>query len=886
MRMKSTFRAVLLCTAMAVPASAQEGGEPYDSLTIPGSTTPVIGAVRLRGEVPRIDGVPDDAAWAQAPRAIEFTQFDPHPGEPATERTEARVLYGEDAIYVAFWAFDSAPDSVVGQLTRRDQPSYSDYVAVQIDSYFDRRTAFDFQINPEGVKSDVFRFDDTNEDPGWDAVWDGAAVRTADGWTAEFRIPYSQLRFREDAEQTWGINFIRRIARRQEMATWADVRRGNAQIVSAFGQLQGLEGIEPPRRLEITPYSVARVSRGPGDEANPFYRKNDTFGTVGADLKFGVTSDLTLNVTLNPDFGQVDADPAEVNLSAFESFFPERRPFFVEGANLFDLPVSQGDGNGFTESLFYSRRVGRAPQGFADAQGGYVDADDQTTILGAWKLSGKTAGGWSIGVMHAVTAEEQAEIAPAAGGRDESVIEPFTNYGVARVSRDFRGGRTAVGVISTVVSRDPETADALALRSSAYSGGVDFRHRFGGDDWNMGGWIVGSHARGSAQAIDLLQRAPQRWFQRPDADHVDYDPTRTSLSGWAANFDIGKISGGHWRFSTGAQARSPGFDLNDAGFLNETDYIAPYVYAGYDQSSPQGVFRRYRVNLNGWTSYSFGGERYNSGGNINANFQTSNFWTGNFGVNYQRAGLSNTLLRGGPIMQRENAVNGWAGFGTDQRKAVTGRMNVSGNHRGESGSWSLNLSPSVGWRPSGRTSLNVGAFVTRRMEDQQWVGRFGADLANADYLFGELDQTTVGLTARIDYAFTPNLSLQFYAQPFVSAGSYSDFKTVADPRGATIADRWTPVDAQRSGSTWSADLGADGDVEQWSSPDFNFRQFRSNTVLRWEYRPGSALFLVWAQGRDFFSTDGTFDGTSDFSGLFDTRPRNVFLVKFSWWMNP
>lgn len=852
----------------------------------PEGAPPVLTAIRLADDEPTLDGRIDDPAWARAPVADGFTQFSPDPGAAATERTEARVLYGADALWVAIRAFDRAADSIAAQLTRRDQDSYSDEVSVVVDSYFDRRTAFHFQVNALGVKTDIYRFDDTGEDAGWDAVWDVATSRDQEGWTAEFRIPYSQLRFRDAPEQTWGINFMRQLARHDETSVWAPTSRNEGAIVSRFGELRGLSNLAPPRRLEVTPYSLARLERAPGDQADPFYRSNDLFGTVGADLKYGITSDLTLNVTLNPDFGQVEADPAQVNLSAYETFLPERRPFFVEGANLFSFGLGVGDGDGAQESLFYSRRVGRAPQGSADPGDGWAETDESTTILGAWKLSGKTASGWSVGLLNAVTAEEQARVAPMVGDRFDQPVEPFTNYTVARVQKDFREGRSAVGAITTAVNRNGDIAEDIGLRSGAYTIGVDARHRFDDENWEVSGFVLGSHLRGSEEAIAALQRAPARLYHRPGADQLDYDPTRTSLSGVAATATVNKIAGGHWRFGTGVQARSPGFDANDAGYMRDADFASTFVYLGYDQSSPQGWFRRWRVNANAWNVvYWSSRARGATGGNINANAQFTNFWNAYAGINREGSGLSNGMLRGGPDFVREGRWNGWGGLNSDSRKAVGLNLNTFWHVVPESDGWGFGVSPSVRWRPSGRASINLGANWNRNVDDRQWVGRHG-DIDDPTYVLARLRQTTVGLTSRLDLALTPTLSLQFYAQPFAAAGRYEAFKRVADPRGETYADRVTLLDLERTGEGWSGDVDGDGLDDTLSSPDFNVRQFRSNAVLRWEYRPGSTLFVVWAQGRDAFDRDGTFQFTDDFDTLFDQHPRNVFMVKLSYWLSP
>jgi hypothetical protein len=876
---------------LTVPVAAQQGDPAAASSTSGGDSSrtsrivPALPAIRIQGEAPRIDGVLDDDAWKLAPVATDFLQLEPNEGEPATERTEVRVLYGDDALYVAFRAHDSSPDSIAAQLTRRDQNSYSDLVHVLIDSYFDRRTAFHFAVNPLGVKHDIYRFDDTEEDSSWDAVWEAATRMDEQGWTAEIRIPYSQLRFGNQDPQTWGINFGRGIARRNETSLWSPIRQSDAAVVSRSGELRDLRGLGSPRRVELRPFSMARLARAPGDAANPFHRPNDVFASAGLDLKYGLTNDLTLDVTMNPDFGQVEADPAQVNLTAFETFYPEQRPFFMEGSGIFRFGIGLGDGDMGSESLFYSRRIGRPPQGRPNPRGGYAESPDLTTILGAWKLSGKTQGGWSIGLLHAVTAEETARISTEDGADLLEPVEPLTNYGVARVQRDFREGRSAMGFISTATHRQNDVAHELRLRSGAYTGGFDARHRFGShDQFLVDGYLLGSHVRGSPEAMDLTQRAPSRYFQRPDAEHVDYDPTRTSMSGWAGNVGLFKMGGGYWRWGTVAVAKSPGFEANDLGYQREADLLVHAAFLGYNRHTPGKHFRRWNLNTNAWHGWSFGGEHLALGANLNGSFTLPSYWGGFAGVNREFSAFSNGALRGGPLLRREASTNGWFGVSSDERKAVRASWNNNWSKASESGSWSANSSLSVRWRPSGRASISAGPFFSRNVNDAQWVQRVQDQ--ESHYLFGHMDQKTLGLTGRMDLTFLPDLTLQLYAQPFVSAGAYSEFKQVADPRARTYRDRFAPVDAVLENGQYRADLSGNGVAETFRNPDFNVRQFRSTAVVRWEYRPGSILYLVWSQGRSHFLPDGRFQLGESLGDLFRQDSENVVMLKVSYWISP
>ncbi|MDE2876377.1 MAG: DUF5916 domain-containing protein [Gemmatimonadota bacterium] len=878
--------ALALTLALTLGAPGLTAGQDLDNTTetAPAGLSaprPTLQAHRLTTP-PTLDGLLTEPDWGAARIATSFTVFEPNEGATPAQRTEARVLFGDEAIYIGIRAFDTAPDSIVTRLARRDERAHSDWVDVVIDSYHDRRTAFRFGVNPAGVKVDAYMYDDTEEDDSWDAVWDVATHTDERGWTAEFRIPYSQLRFDGAAQQTWGINFARFIARHLEMSLWAPISRGDGALVSRFGDLEGLRDLSPPTRLEVMPYSVVRMERSPGTADDPFHDPHDYSSTVGADLKYGLTTDLTLDVAINPDFGQVEADPAQVNLTAFETFFPERRPFFVEGSGIFQFRFSEGDGDMAREGLFYSRRIGRPPQGRIHGAA-YRESPEGTRILGAMKLSGKTRSGWSLGLLHAVTGQEKGRLADRAGTVSEQVVEPAAQYGMARIGRDFREGRSAVGMISTWTRRAQGPATELALHQGAYTGGIDARHRFGGDRFIVTGYLLGSTVHGSKAAIARTQRAPARYYQRPDGDHTTYDPTRTSLSGWAGAATLAKISGGYWRFATGAMARSPGFDSNDLGFMREADFVVPFAWVGYQHFRPAGYFQNWSVGVDSWAPYSFGGEGYQKGFNLNGNFTLNNFWGGFAGVMRRSTGLSYAALRGGPMLRQDPSWGGWFGFWSDSRKQL--RLEVQNNWQlnPAKDSWSYGSRASMRWRPSSRATLSAGPFVNRREEDLQWVGRF--DIPSPEYIFAELGQTTAGLTTRVDWTFSPTLSLQAYAEPFVSAGDYGNLRRITDPRAAAYADRFDHVEAVAGDDgTINIDVDGDGTPETFPNPDFNFKQFRSNVVLRWEYRPGSVLFAVWSQGRDHFAQTGEFSMGDDLGALFRQPGEDVLMVKLNYWV--
>jgi hypothetical protein len=868
------FASIPLAITAAVPLAAQMADPPR-----------ILDAARA-AEAPVLDGRLDDAAWSAAPVAEGFVQARPTPGAAATERTEVRVAYDDRAVYVAARMHDAHADSVVGRLARRDADVYSDWFTVSIDSYHDRRTAFVFAVNPRGVKRDATLTGDDTGDDGWDAVWDAAVRADSGGWTAEIRIPLSQLRFRTQRDAVeWGIQFERRIARRDEVSHWAPSPPDGAGIVSRFGTLAGLRGLRAPRRLEVQPYTSARLTRAPGDAADPYHQPNEWLGSAGADVRYGVTGDLMLTATLNPDFGQVEADPSEVNLGAFESYFTEKRPFFTEGADIF--------ATGYPE-LFYSRRIGRAPQG-SPPNADFADVPEATTILGAMKLTGRT-GGWTVGVLDAVTADERARWTSAAG-RGSARVEPLANYAVGRVARDFRGGRSGVGGIFTATHRrlDDGFDD---LRSSAYAGGIDGRHRWGNHE--ISGALLGSWINGSDTAIALVQRDAGHAFHRPDADHLTYDPTRTSLGGYAAHVSIDRISGGNWRWELYGHAFSPGFEVNDLGYHFGADELRQYASVNYVQHRAGRRLRSWNAGVAASSDWTFGGERKDASVTASWDAQLLNHWSlGVWGMRHA-GGLSPDALRGGPALVWPARRMVSAYLRTDPRRAV--RIGVRGfwEAEDETGTHSLSLGPSLDVRPSQRMDVSLSPSLAWNTATWQYVGR-RADAHAADvdrWVVGRMRQTTASLTLRMDYAFTPELSLQLYASPFVSAGDFDDFREVDDPRAADFGARFRPfggelrecVDADggvfygvRPASAGCATDGA-AFAYRFADPDFTVSELRSNAVLRWEYRPGSTLFVVWSSGRGTFDRDGRMQGWDDARDLLRAPGTNALAVKVSYWL--
>ena len=877
----------------ATPLAAQDdllGGEVQPRT----AAAPSLQAVRAT-VLPRVDGRLDDAGWADAPLAHDFVQFRPNPGQPASERTEVRVLYTDDAVFVGARMYDRDPDGIIRRLARRDESVTTDAFHVAFDSYFDHRTAFRFSVSVAGVQSDWLLFSDTNEDVEWDAVWESATRTDEAGWTAEMRIPLSQLRFArptgDGTGSTWGINFWREIARHDESSVWSPLPDDGSRLVSAFGTLRNLDGIQPKRSLEARPYVVSSATRAPGSADNPFHAATALRQTVGGDLKYGITDNLTLDLTVNPDFGQVEADPSVVNLTAFETFFPEKRPFFQEGADIFQFAIGAPDDEN-QESLFYSRRVGRPPQGSVTSPAEYRDVPEATNILGAAKLSGKTADGWSVGFLGAVTSRETARFATAADAIGRQLVEPVTSYAVGRVIKDFRDGESAVGLIATAANRRVAADGPVSfLTNAAYAGGIDFRHRFADGNYQIDGHLIGSLVSGSAEAIERIQRSSVHYFQRPDSRHVGLNPARTSLAGSTSTLSFSKVGGGNWRYGIFGENRSPGFEVNDLGFQQNSDYRVGAAWVSYDQFRPQGPFRSWSASAATWSGWTFGGERQFSGGNVNGNFQLNNFWRGFFGFNHEWDGLATTALRGGPALYQPAQWNSWAGVHTDPRKSV--QLGVASSFGGEyeTDTRQRGISPQLTIQPSSRFLLNLAPSLHWNERDWQYVAQ-PRSASGTHYVFARLRQQTISLTTRLNYTFNPNLSLQFYAQPFVSAGEYDRLMEVVDPRASAFGDRFRVygtrelrrIEAGGFG-LYQVDSNRDGTADfAFGDPAFNIKALRSNLVLRWQYRPGSSLFLVWSRDQQSFLNDGAFDLRRDMADIAHIPSTNIFLVKFEHWL--
>jgi hypothetical protein len=848
-------------------------------------------AVRRASEV-SIDGNLGEAAWTNAPKQTGFTQRFPKDGTKADLETRFSVLYDDSAIYVGVWADDPEPHKLKSLLTRRDVDSPADAVIVGIDSYNDKRTGYVFQLNSAGVQRDMLLFDDSNSDETWDAVWTGDVSVHAKGWCAEFRIPLNQLRFSgSQAQQEWGFQIVRVVGRTREETAWSPWPRSSGDTVSKFGIIDGISNLKPGRRLEFLPYATGGFESMPVDDTDPLNDELSARGNVGVDVKYGLGPAFTLSATVNPDFGQVEADPSQVNLSANELFFTEKRPFFLEGVDLFKLSMSPTN-NGI-EGGFYSRRIGAAPP--INADGAYVDAPTSTTIYSAAKLTGKTRSGWSVGLLDAVTGEETATVDDGMGTRSKPIVSPLTNYAIARVKRDFRGGKTSFGGSLTAVNRQVSgTGLEDLLHDQAYTAGTQVSHRWAKNAWTMDFNLYGSLVHGSEMAIARTQRSQRHLFQRPDNDN--FDPTLTSLTGIGFGGILGQMGDTkHWRYGVGYDARTKGFELNDAGFMNGADRAVVFVYAEYHDEKPGKDILNWHFNNDIFTVHILSDELDSSknafeshlsdiGYECNGHVQFVNYWTLSGGCNMFNARWSTGALRGGPALRGNNGFNGWMTMSTDNRKSVQGYINTWGGRQPASDTIDGGIEAGITVQAASNIDISVTPSYSFRNDALQYVDEAVDDSGVSHYVFGRINQTTLSLTTRVNWTFSPKLSLQVYAQPFIATGRYRDFKDVNNPAAKQYEDRFTPIDGVDYVLMDGVYTVNQNGRYEFSRPDFSFGQLRSTAVLRWEYRPGSTVFAIWSRGQTAGGDDGRFDLNRNSDALFGAESEDIVMVKANYWI--
>ena len=825
-----------------------------------------------------LDGRLDEAVWRRAEPATAFTQREPVEGAPATEATDVRFVHTGDALWIGARMSSADPSAIRSLVTRRDQEGSSEQLIVSLDTYRDGFTAYTFAVTPSGVRIDYYHPSDFEQarDYGWDPVWEVETRVGADGWTAEMRIPFSQLRFSESGDGVWGVNIVRRVPARNEDAYWVLVGRDEAGWSSRMGELAGLDGIAGTRRVELLPYVAASTELADvADRANPFLEERTSAVRMGADLKAGIGPGLTLNVTINPDFGQVEADPAEVNLTAFETFFSERRPFFTEGSQLFG-------GRG----LFYSRRIGAPPPASPDAD--YFEAVDNTTILGAAKLTGRLPSGLSIGTLAAVTGEEEvATYDQASDAFGSAVVAPMTAYGVASLRQEFGADASTISAMVTGVRRDLEPGSLLAdlVTEEAFSGIVDTRIRWAGGKYDVSAYAGVTHVRGSGPAITRLQRSSRRYWQRPDATHVAVDPDATAMTGTMLGINHSKMAGEPWLWDVDYYQESPGLEPNDIGALGGADDRGLRTNLRYQETEPGRLFRSWVVGSGQVTEWTFGGERQFTAIFPYANFRLPNFWRLNLDAEVVAGGVSDVLTRGGPLMgepdSRRFAVELQNNPGSRTRWGVEVDLRDD-----DAGAEYVRVEPTLSFRPGARWELSLDPRWIDWVEPRQFIASRDngpTETFGRRYIFSHVDRSEVAMRLRLNYTFTPDLTLETYLEPFAASGVFHSFGELPDAGADELRFYGDDGTTITTGPDGTRTVTVPGDVFTIADRDFNVRSIRSNLVLRWEWRPGSTAYLVWQQD-GFARHDPDRVAPVDALDAFGIRADHYLALKVSYWL--
>ncbi|MFI5129883.1 MAG: DUF5916 domain-containing protein [Chitinophagales bacterium] len=850
---------------------------------------------RLQGTI-NLDGIPNEDAWNIVEWGGDFIQWMPNEGKPPSQPSNFKIIYDDKFLYIAYQCHDVSADSVIRRMSRRDQFP-GDWIEINIDSYHDLRTAFSFTISASGVRGDEFVSNDgTNWDTNWNPIWYSKTNVTDKGWTAEIKIPLSQLRYGNEANKVWGFQVTRRLFRKEERSFWQHIPQNSGVWVSRFGELHGLKDIPMHKQIEIAPYVTVQADTYKKEPGNPFAKGFDKKLSAGVDGKLAITNDLILDFTVNPDFGQVEADPSQVRIDGYQNFFPEQRPFFIESRNIFNyqLTGSQLGGDYDADLLFYSRRIGGTPHAYPNiGPNEFVRVPQNTSILGAAKFSGKTKNGLSIGILESVTQREMATI-EYNGQKREEVVEPLTNFAVARLQKDSKDGNTIIGGILTGVNREKGLSDIL--HRNAYSGGLDFVRFWKNRTWYVRGNVIFSHVNGTKEAILKTQTAFEHLFQRPDAKEVSVDDTRTSLTGTGGTVRFGKAggkTGKHgqvFKFETGLTYRSPQLEVNDIGFMLTANEINQFTWAGLQFQRPFSVFRAARLNINHWAKWDGSGRFLFDFLNFNAHGTFKSNWQTGMGFSYNPFEISNNALRGASSMRRPIGVGPNAYLTSDQRKKVYGNVNLGGFWGFENTVRSRNVNLQITFQPLNALNVSLSgnySYYWRRQD--QFVENITYDNSTRS-IVSSVTQKTLRFVARINYNITPDLTLQYYGQPYITRPLYSNFGYVSDPMAKQFDDRFhiftsNEISFDANSESYLIDETHDGITDySFGKPDFNFVQFRSNFVVRWEYRRGSELYLVWSQGNTPDASDDLDSPlpTSLFENAFAGPGRNIFLIKWTY----
>lgn len=817
---------------------------------------------------PKIDGHLDDECWQTVGTWDgDFVQQQPHQAKRPSQQTEIKILYDNKYLYFAIIAHDNEPEKMSPILGPRDDAYSGDIAGIALDTYHDKQTAFEFNLTSAGQKVDLMHLGEYGWDFNWNAVWDGKTSIGDSAWYAEMRVPFTQIRFANKEEHVWGMHIWRYIHRLAEESQWKLIPIDAPAMVYIFGELRGIKDIPYKRNFEVMPYGKAKYIPDSYDKSN--------FG-FGVDGKIGVSSDFTLDYTFNPDFGQVEADPSELNLTSYEVFYDEKRPFFLEGKSILEY-------NSGSDMVYYSRRIGHAPSyvpGVDEEAGESLSVPDNTSIINALKLTGKNKKGLSLGFVNSMTAKEEA-IITSDNVKEKLAAEPFTNYSLGRIKQDFNEGSTTIGGIFTSTIRNIKDDNLDFLSDNALVGGFDLEHNWLNRKYYVSGKSFFSQVNGSETSISALQTNSRHYYQREDAEHLEFDPDKTRLSGWGGEISGGKRSG-KFRVQGELEWRSPGVELNDLGYLRQADYIEQQLDVEYWMNKPRGILLNYRLRLRQGHVWSYGGENLQDDLYFYSTFRFKNYWKFDLAAKRIFKNIDTRELRGGPSLRKDPENKFDVGMSTNTQSdfivGVTGSFVNSDDDISKSNSYSF----MVNWRVSNRFMLTSESVYSAAKDNSQFLKATTVN-GSREYLVGLLDRQTFYTTLRAEFFITPELSLQYYGSPYVSTGQYLDYRRVADSKALSLDDRFETLHPE-NGYLVDESGNVYHDFKSYDF-DFNFQEFRSNFVARWEYKTGSTLYFVWTHNRNNYEFEYEPSLFDSLKGIRKLSAQNAFMIKLSYWFS-
>ncbi len=814
---------------------------------------------------PKIDGKLNDKCWETVGEWDgAFIQQQPHQAKPPSQETEIKILYDDKYLYFAIICYDNEPEKMSPILGRRDENN-GDMAGIALDSYNDKQTAFEFNLTAAGQKVDLMHMGEYGWDFNWDAVWDGKTSVGDSAWFAEMRVPFTQIRFSNDKEHIWGMHIWRWIHRFSEESQWKLIPVDAPAMVYIFGELRGIKDIPYKRNFEVMPYARAKYIT----DAN----SNQIFG-AGVDGKIGVTSDFTLDYTINPDFGQVEADPSELNLTSYETFFQEKRPFFLEGNSILEY-------NARSDMLFYSRRIGDAPGYSPDVDDeDIVSMPENTSIINALKLTGKNRSGLSLGFINSMTAKESATFL-VDSSEEKETVEPFTNYFIGRVKQDFNEGSTVLGGMITSTYRNIKDEHLEFLPDNSLVGGLDFEHNWLNRKYFVSAKSFFSKVNGSEIAISRLQRSSRHLYQREDAEHLEYNNELTTLKGWGGEIRGGKRSG-KFRLIGELDWRSPGVDLNDVGYMRQADYIKQDLGVIYSVNKPKGILLSYMFMLEQRHYWSFGGENLQDELDGQMQLHFKNYWKFGFDLDRTYNEIDTRQLRGGPSLRIDaNTSTGFL-FQTDRSRDIMLAGKVDFTNYNDKITWKNTYDFTIRWLVSNSFTVSSKTGYSAEIDNSQYVFQKSIN-TEKEYVVGKIDRNTLYTTFRAEYFITPELSFQYYGSPYASTGKFIDYRKVEDSKSRDLNKRYSFLIVE-DGKLYDDRHNLYYDFDDGSF-DFNYQEFQSNFVARWEYKTGSTIYFVWTNSRWRYEEVHNPSIINSFKDIMKVKAQNAFMIKVSYWFS-